>query len=49
MYSTWIIEVLMIALLIWVAFRYQGPARIYLLAECLLFAALGFAVLVLTQ
>lgn len=48
MYNMWIVELLMIALVVWVAFRYQGPARFYLLVECLLFAALGFAVLSLT-
>ena len=44
----WIVELLMIVLIVYIAVRYRGPDRIYLLAECLLFAALGFAVLSLT-
>lgn len=48
MESPWMIEVLMIALLVWIAFRYHGPAGFYLLMQCLLFAALGLAVLLLT-
>lgn len=48
MESPWLIEVLMIALLVWIAFRYKGADRFYMLMQCLLFAALGFAVLLLT-
>lgn len=44
----WMVELLMIVLIVYIAVRYRGPDRVYLLAECLLFAALGYAVLSLT-
>lgn len=44
----WMIELLMVGLLVYVSFRYRGPERFYLVMECILLAALGFAVLSLT-
>jgi len=48
MLAAWIAELLIMALVVYVATRYRGPDRYYLMFECLLFAALGFAVLTLT-
>lgn len=43
-----IFELLMVSLLVYVSLRYRGPDRYYLIMECMLLAALGFAVLALT-